>query len=337
MRRPNEDAFLGSLLGLAIGDALGMPFAGMTASEIRDRHGHIGTYLAAALADGTEVAAGEFTDESELALCIVEAATANGGEVDVDLVAPRMVHVATGDSRRWLSPETARALDRVSEHLVYRVPTDEDGPATGDVAARGVPIGLIHSVSRFAPEAMAEDARRVVAITHGSPAAATAALATAVAVRLAARSDGDPAGWPAAIANLLGGGVIAERLGAVNDHLASLPPLADIATRFGTGTAAEESVVTAIAVASAAGSFEEAVLTAVNAGGATDTVGALTGAIAGARVGSAGIPQRLIDGLGGRIYVSLAAPWLFKAAQRRAGQVIDLRPSQPRPTMPPSF
>jgi ADP-ribosylglycohydrolase len=82
--------------------------------------------------------------------------------------------------------------------------------------------------------------------------------------------------------------------------------------------------------------FENAVFAAVNAGGATDTVGALTGALAGAAGGASGIPQDLIDGLEGRIYVSLAAPWLHKAARQRAGHQIDLRPVHgPRPEMPP--
>ncbi|MGI9253910.1 MAG: hypothetical protein ACR2J8_09195, partial [Thermomicrobiales bacterium] len=69
----------------------------------------------------------------------------------------------------------------------------------------------------------------------------------------------------------------------------------------------------------------------------TDTTSAVAGALAGARFGSSGIPQPLIDTLGCRIYVSLAAPWLLKAARRRAGTVIDLMPrfDAPRPNFPP--
>lgn len=43
--------------------------------------------------------------------------------------------------------------------------------------------------------------------------------------------------------------------------------------------------------------FEQAVLTAVNAGGNTTVRAALTGALVGARVGLSGIPSRFIDGL----------------------------------------
>ena len=92
----------------------------------------------------------------------------------------------------------------------------------------------------------------------------------------------------------------------------------------------------AFAIAAREPVFEDAVFAAVNAGGAADTIGALTGALAGAANGASGIPQPLIDGLEGRIYISLAAPWLYKAARQRAGQLIDLRPVHgPRPDMPP--
>ena len=60
-----------------------------------------------------------------------------------------MLHLAAGPSRRWMQPATAAALDAAADTLEFSVPLDEDGPATGDVAARGVPVGLVHAVGRF--------------------------------------------------------------------------------------------------------------------------------------------------------------------------------------------
>lgn len=57
------------------------------------------------------------------------------------------------------------------------------------------------------------------------------------------------------------------------------------------------SVVTAIYLGLHVSSFEEAVTQAVNLGGDADSVGAMTGALAGARWGAAAIPQRWLDGL----------------------------------------
>jgi len=75
----------------------------------------------------------------------------------------------------------------------------------------------------------------------------------------------------------------------------------------------------------------------VNAGGATDTVAAISGALVGAYGGDTSIPQDLINDLGSRIYISLAAPWYFRTAQARAGILLTLRPDPKpiRPTEPP--
>ena len=132
--------------------------------------------------------------------------------------------------------------------------------------------------------------------------------------------------------------IVAEREAGLADRRLALAntTLLDVLDWSGTGLDALESVPAAFAAAMTEPVFENAVFAAVNAGGASDTVGALTGAIAGAAGGASGIPQDLIDGLEGRIYVSLAAPWVHKAARQRAGHQIDRRPVHgPRPDMPP--
>jgi ADP-ribosyl-[dinitrogen reductase] hydrolase len=334
MADATENQFLGALLGLAIGDALGAPAGGMSRTEIEARFGSIDRYHGLSQPEMEQIHPGEFTDESEIALCIVESMTANRGIFDPETAGVRMVHLAAGPSRRWMQSTTATALDAAAETLEFSVPLDEDGPATGDVAARGVPVGLIHSVGRFNPQGLRADAEAVVRLTHGGPAAFNAATAVAFVVRLAA--TGAPRdSWAWETAEFLGGGALAERLSQLNEMLPTRSVTETLAWT-GTGLDAIESVPAAFAAAMSKTVFEDAVYAAVNAGGATDTVGALTGALAGAAGGASGIPQDLIDGLEGRIYVSLAAPWFHKAARQRAGQQIDLRPIHgPRPDMPP--
>jgi ADP-ribosylglycohydrolase len=329
-----ENQFLGALLGMAIGDALGAPVSGMSRDAIAARFGAIDRYHESAAPDTNEAHQGEFTDESEFALCIVESMTAGRGRFDPETAGVRLVHLAAGPSRHWMQPATAAALDEAAESLEFEVPLHEDGEATGDVAARGVPVGLLHAVGRFDPDRLRADAEAVVRLTHGGPAAINAATAVAFAVRLAA--TGQPReSWVSETANFLGGGELAERLGDLAGWLAE-GSLGEIVTRTGTGLAAAESVPAAFAAAVLEPIFERAVFAAVNAGGATDTTGAMTGALAGAANGASGIPQDLIDGLEGRIYVSLAAPWFHKAARQHAGQLIDLRPRHgPRPDLPP--
>ena len=63
----NQDRFLGAILGMAIGDAVGMPLAGMTAGEIEHGFGAALAYRPRVFDDGIEIKAGEVTDETEIA------------------------------------------------------------------------------------------------------------------------------------------------------------------------------------------------------------------------------------------------------------------------------
>jgi ADP-ribosylglycohydrolase len=331
----SENTFLGALLGMAIGDALGAPLIGLSGEEIAQQYSGVTAYLPLTDPETGETHRGEFTDESEIALCLVESMTANGGRIDPETAGMRMVHLALGASRHWLQPATAAALDRAGETLEFTIPLSDDQlPATGDVAARGVPIGLMHAVGRFDPARLHADALTAAQLTDGSSAAAEAVAGVAYLMRLAA--TGVPArGWAKETASFLGSGAVAgslERLDTMLDGAS----LTEIVAAFGNDILAEAIIPTAVSATVLGNRFEGAVFAAVQAGGATDTRGALTGALAGAGGGAAGIPQGLIDGLEGRIYVSLAAPWFYKAARQRAGQLLDLRPVHgPRPNMPP--
>lgn len=335
MPNSTEDQFLGALLGMAIGDALGAPVTGLSRAEIADRFGTIDRYHGAALPDAAEVNPGEFTDETEFALCIVESMTVNRGVFDPDTAGVRLLHLAAGPSRRWMHPGTREALDAAAETLEFQAPLREDDEATGDVAARGVPIGLISAVGRFDGERFWSEVEAVVRLTHGAPAAINAAAAMAYGTWLAA-TGAERRGWARQTADFLGGGELAARLETVDRLIAAGEALETILEQTGTGLDAVEAAPAAFAAAMTTPVFEDAVFAVIAAGGATDTGGALTGALAGAAGGASGIPQGLIDGLEGRIYISLAGPWFYKAARQRAGQLIDLRPVHgARPDLPP--
>jgi ADP-ribosyl-[dinitrogen reductase] hydrolase len=321
-KNADQNGFLGCLLGMGMGDALGMPVAGWRAATIRERYGVIDGYRALVFPDGAQIEAGAFTEESEIALCLVETATAGNGELDPDLIGPRLLFLARGEAKRWIQADTLRALEAAEETLHFVRPLDEDGPATGDVAVRGVPVGLLAAVGRFDAARLRADAETVVRLTHGSPRAIAAATALAYGVMLAARREVPRSEWAAQAAEFVGPCAVGDALEIVARE--GLDGAAAVA-RLGDGAEAEIVVATGFAAAMAAGQFEDAVFAAVNAGGATDGRGAVAGALAGAWFGASGIPQGMIDELEGRIYLSLAAPWFHKAALKRAGLTIDLR------------
>jgi ADP-ribosyl-[dinitrogen reductase] hydrolase len=297
-----QDRFLGALFGMAIGDAMGMPVTGMKPGDFEAVTG----YRSRTFADGTEIGAGEFTDESEIALCIVESATVNDGLIDPDNIAARMRILARGESKRWMDQQTLRALEASEETLDSSVPLAEDESFSAGVAVRGVPIGLLHAVGSFKLEELRADAETVARITHGSPAAISAVTATAFAIQFAAREPSRLADLATETAAFLGAGALSEALAS------------------GRGEGASGEIAEAFRLAVAAESVEDAVLQAANQGGAADSRAAIAGAIRGAADAIASIPQRLIDDLEGRIYISLAAPWFFRAAQRRGGLVINV-------------
>ena len=65
----------------------------------------------------------------------------------------------------------------------------DDESAGADLLARGIPIGLMHSMGTMDEVALRADAAAVTRITHGSPVAFTLVEAVARAVAIAARQE----------------------------------------------------------------------------------------------------------------------------------------------------
>lgn len=291
--RVTEDTFLGAVLGSAIGDALGAPFAGKSAADIEREFGVIDGYKPVTLADGVRLDAGEITDETEINLCIIESLTTNDGFIDPDNISARLIHLARGHSRHWMTDRTAEGIEVAHDHGGL-VPVDGTEEFDSTVLMRGVPAGLLHALGAFDVAALDADARLLARLSHGATKTANLTAAVARAVRAIAAAPDKPDDWHGAVLTGLGEG----------------------------GAAPIMATLDAVARADV---FESPVFAAVSMGGRADTNGALAGAFAGTRFGASGIPQRLIDDLGARIYISLAVTWFYRAAMRRAGAVIDLR------------
>lgn len=287
-----ENRFLGSLLGLAIGDALGMPVGDMPVDASAERFGEIRDYHSRNAGEEDEIPAGEFTDETETVLCIVESMTTNDGSVDPENINARLMFLVEGASQHWM-PESMRSGIRRATDQDGQVPEDNSLDGSLAVAVRGVPIGLMHSVGGFDKDAFLEDTRRVTRLSHGGN--PQHQLVVDVALGMI-----DLVGDGSASAIDVGGD-----MSSVADERRAIAQLLEDARSDTT--------------------FEEVVFGAVNALRPADSAGAIAGAFAGAKQGAGNIPQELIDGLGARVYMSLAAPWFYRTAVRRAGTLIDLR------------
>lgn len=283
-----EDQFLGALLGMAIGDAMGRPFRGMTTEEILPLLSDPLDYAPDPDLPPDEESGGEITDKTEIALCLVESLTTNSGRPDPDNMVARMGFLAAGPSKRFMSSGTINGIDLALDRD-GQVPADHSPPPELAVAVRGVPIGLLHAVGGFDADALEQNAVIVTRLSHAGTDQEQLTIAIAQATAIAGRTRSLQ-------------GVELQGDGKVWNALRLLVGAVESAENF-------------------AGGLRQAVAL----GGATDSIGAIAGALLGTRFGASAIPQALIDNLDARIYLTLAAPWFYRTAVMRAGTVIDLR------------
>ena len=179
-KRPREDQFIGTLLGCAVGDALGAPFEGRSREEIAEV-----TDLTAGFHPFRSYSAGQFTDDTQQTVAIARSIV-DSGRVDGAAIAREF-------AKLWESGEIVGqgpVADRAVKRLIAGVPWHEaagadDLPLNGS-AMRAGPIGL-WNFDRT--DQLAEDARISSIVTHQHPLAIAGAIATATAVACACTSS----------------------------------------------------------------------------------------------------------------------------------------------------
>ncbi len=283
-----RDRYRGALLGLAAGNALGVPVEGFSALAI------------SSIAPDTlrdirpEEAEGPWDDDVaqaiELAECLLE------GPLDADAYMARLLRWAA-ESGRGMGRQTyyvlvkARAGTRGTD--AAREVWEESGRwAAGNGAVmRCAPLALRW---RRDPVRLVEDAGHSARVTHYDPRCVwtTAATCAAIAHALAGThwtlhelADGlDGVGAPEEVGE-------AVRRSATSD-LAGLD--LDESSSMGYTVRAMTAGLWAFLNA---GEFETTLLDVIRAGGDTDTNGAVAGAVLGAKFGASAIPRRWIERL----------------------------------------
>jgi ADP-ribosyl-[dinitrogen reductase] hydrolase len=285
----------GSLLGLAVGDALGAPLeyaADGVAAAAADR--------GLEMSGGGRWRAGEWTDDTSLALALAES-IAEHGLLDVEDVVGRYVHWATSDGK-GIGRATRAALTgghtaQAARHNAWAYQRATGMGAGNGTVMRCAPIGLAAPDVATAVLAARADAQ----LTHAHPAAAAASAALCAA--LVAVRDGDD---PLAAAELE---ARAEPdLARALSHAAGLDEAA--LRSLATGPCAG-ACFTTLAIALAAllynEDYESGVSWAISLGGDADTNGAVAGALLGLRHGVNGIPARWLEPLHDRERIAQAA------------------------------
>lgn len=277
----------GSLLGTAVGDALGLPAEGMSRARIARRWSGIRHQLV--------FGKGMFSDDTEHTLMVASALLRHG---DDSLAFQR----ALGWKLRWwllalpagVGLSTAKAIVRL--WLGFRATRSGVKSAGNGAAMRSAILGVMFRE---------DDAKRrefVLAacrLTHTDPRAEESAILVAEAAVLAARKASQSEAL-ATLRTLVVSDEMRTRFAKLEAALAAGTSVPDYASEIGCSQGVSGFAPNTVAMALFSwlrhrGQFETAVRSVIECGGDTDTVAAITGGISGAEVGEAGIPREWID------------------------------------------
>ncbi len=306
--------YTGCMLGAAMGDALGKQNEGLSREDILSR-GYVTDYgKAEAGCPGEKLRAGQYTDDTEQMIVLAQSLIECSG-FDVEDFAVRIAKWgsdALNDPARksLVGPSSSRAIARLNSGTSWK----EAGsaiPSCGS-AMRVAPIGLFYTD----PEEIESNAAFSSIPTHNSKAAIAGAVSVAIAVRCAL--DG---------MDCLE--LIKEVSTRASNHDIDLSKKIELSCRLrkeepqevfiklGTSYLIDEAVPCAFYCFSR--HFEEpekAIIEAVNAGGDTDSIACITGALCGALHGIGSFPERWIKGLENRETIEHLAGMIFEKSEK---------------------
>ncbi|MGC9435360.1 MAG: ADP-ribosylglycohydrolase family protein [Methanomicrobiales archaeon] len=270
------DAFaaVGAMVGLAVGDAMGAPLEGLPPPPVRVRK------MTGGGIHGTRP--GQFTDDTLQACAVAESLVYCRGFDPCDLL--RRLLRGYRRHPEFFGPTSRAVLDRVAwgwdpVSAAAAAHRERGSSRSNGSVMRGAPLGIFYGPARIRPVSLA-----CSALTHHDPAAGEcSAFINRMVSGLCRGEDGNTAYHRACRA------VRDPKIATVLASSTGLPlrPSLD----------ALETAHSAARILLTTRSFSDAVVTAINQGGDADTLGAVVGALAGARYGIRAIPPDWLAGL----------------------------------------
>ena len=282
----NPDLARGVLLGLASGDALGRPVEFDSADAIATKHGRLDKMVG----HGTwNQPAGTITDDTEQALCIARSLVETG-TFDPANIASRFV--AWYDSNPFdIGRMTIQSMSRLKHgdewdeagQHVWENSREGQNAGNGSVM-RCPPLAIPYATDR---DRLAEVSRQSSRITHADPRCTEGcAILNLTIAGLLANSETPLQDALDEVDNA------PEELTAALEHI-----VRGESPNLQTSGYVVHSLQTALHDGLLADTATEAIVTAVNRGGDTDTIGAIAGAVAGARFGASQLPDRWLSAI----------------------------------------
>jgi ADP-ribosyl-[dinitrogen reductase] hydrolase len=309
-RSPGSDAIrdraIGALVGLAVGDAVGMPLEFKPRDSAQPLLDMIG-------GGPFNLHAGEWTDDTSMALCLADSLIASDGGFDPADLMRRFVgwrdrgdNAVNGRGCFDIGTTVGAALDKfLRDGDPYAGSSDLRTAGNGSLM-RLAPVAIRFWNQREKLPVIAADQSRT---TH---AALEAVDACVVFAELLAEAI---AGRPRSEVLRPHNGGRAEAIEAI----ASGNWRGKRRERIGSSGYVVHSLEAALWAVGSTADFESAVLKAANLGEDSDTTAAVTGQLAGALYGVSGIPARWLDQLAEREGIIARAATLFAQSEARPG------------------
>jgi poly(ADP-ribose) glycohydrolase ARH3 len=305
-----REKFLGSLLGAALGDAVGASWEGRGMAAEHEIE------LVASVSHPLR-----YTDDTHMTIGVAESLVECSG-FNGPHMAGRFVSNYSREPWRGYGPGPPRVFklirggepwDKAAAHIY-------GGGSFGNGAAmRAAPVGLLFW-SR--PAELREAAHLSSLITHshvlGMEGAAVQAMAVALAVAEKPDKPLDTSSFASRLLNFTTEDVYRAKIAEFSTLLESPDDREKVVGQLGHGIEAFNSVPTAIfAFLAHSQHFASTVIYAVSLGGDTDTIASMAGAISGAYLGIDALPSEWQRQLENRDYISSLADRLWRATLSR--------------------
>ena len=291
--RDHETSLAGCLLGMAAGDALGLPYEGLS----RRRAARL---LGPPDRQRLFFGRGMVSDDTEHACMVAQSLIEAGGDVE------RFVARLARRLRWWIVAFPAGvgwATARSCLRLWLGFPPDRSGvESAGNGPLMRAPILGLAAPDSDALMALVRGSTR---ITHTDPKAEYGAIAIALAARASAAAEPpDPDRWFGEVAAAVGEGA-GECLDLLRAAIASVrrgDTTQDFADELGLSSAVSGYTYHTLPIVihawlSNPGDYRSAVTSVIGCGGDTDTTAAIVGGIVGSATGPEGIPAPWLERL----------------------------------------
>lgn len=276
---------IATLVGCAIGDALGNPFEMRPANSplLQEWDGFF-------KAGGTfwKGNAGQYTDDTLMSIALSKSLIQCQGFDPVDVAKEYLSWYNTGNTR-GIGTTTATAI----ENLKLGLPWDESGLTSNlsggnGTAMRAAPLGLVY---RNDPEKLMNNAMLDAMITHNNIEPKMGSIAVALGTAFLVTGWHDNKSVLFELSDIMADSIVKDKLLQAKFHIEQNTDHEAALADIGSSGYVPETVGAAFYCLAKATTFKNAVVMAVRAGGDTDSVAAIVGAMAGTYYTLDGIPD----------------------------------------------